>query len=274
MLVEFEQENIKQIEYVLLVGFHHIVGSQVEFVYPPLNEDQEGNLTPQFLQKISQQALPDGSHLQQYGQVYFILNDDKNLYHCVSSFGQIEADLLPQEDSISRTYVQKAVCVLTKVPIYGLLKDKVHMSMQALFFQRNFKETQILKDLYLSSNQFTKSCTLIDDVRDQYIGINLKQILYAPSFAVSHFNLLIFTCLDTDHFEIDAARGQNYCLLVEFIEVELVYILTAGNVSRITHLSILQDKARSEANAFIQSVWATSSNFPFEMPIFANFQFE
>jgi len=48
--------------------------------------------------------------------------------------------------------VQKAVCVLTKVPIYGLLKDKVHMAMKCLFAQRNFKETSILVDLYLSSN--------------------------------------------------------------------------------------------------------------------------
>lgn len=59
---------------------------------------------------------------------------------------------MPQEDSISRTFVQKAVCVLTKVPIYGLLKDKVHMSMKALFDQKDFKQTQILEDLYLSSN--------------------------------------------------------------------------------------------------------------------------
>ena len=48
------------------------------------------------------------------------------------------------------------------------------MSMKALFDQKNFKETQILKDLFLSSNQFTQSCKLIDDIRDQYIGLNLK----------------------------------------------------------------------------------------------------
>ena len=69
------------------MGFHHIVGSQVEYVYPPLSEDTGCNLTGEFLQKISQQALPDGSHLEEEGQVFFILNDDKNLYHCVSSFG-------------------------------------------------------------------------------------------------------------------------------------------------------------------------------------------
>ena len=140
-LEEFQTEKIRQIEHVLLVGFHHLVGSQIEFIYPPIEEDSNCNLTPEFLSKISQKALPDGSHLQPFGQVFFILNDDKNLYHCISSYGQIEASLLPQEDSISRTFVQKAVCVLTKVPIYGLLKDKVHMSMKALFDQKDFKKT-------------------------------------------------------------------------------------------------------------------------------------
>ena len=106
--------------------------------------------------------------------MYFILQDSDHFYHCISSYGQIAANLLPQEDSISRTFVQKAVCVLTKVPIYGLLKDKIHIAMTCLFDQRNFKETKILEELYLSSNQFTTQCTLIDDVRDQYIGINLK----------------------------------------------------------------------------------------------------
>lgn len=75
----------------------------------------------------------------------FILSNKGQLYHCISSYGQIEASLLPQQDSISRTFVQKAVCVMTKIPIYGLLKDKVHIAMKALFGQRDFSQTQILE---------------------------------------------------------------------------------------------------------------------------------
>ena len=53
MLKEFKPTNVKQIEHVFLVGFHHIVGSQVEFIYPPLNEDTENVITTNFLQKIA-----------------------------------------------------------------------------------------------------------------------------------------------------------------------------------------------------------------------------
>lgn len=52
-LEDFKTEKVKQIEHVLLVGFHHLVGSQIEFIYPPIEEDSECNLTAEFLSKIS-----------------------------------------------------------------------------------------------------------------------------------------------------------------------------------------------------------------------------
>lgn len=71
--------------------------------------------------------------LEKGGNVNFILKDEKNLYHCVSCFRQIPASQLPQEDSISRTFVQKAVVVMTKLPIYGELRAKLQPTTQALF---------------------------------------------------------------------------------------------------------------------------------------------
>ena len=37
------------IKLVVMVGFHHKVGSQVEYIYPPIQEDKEGNLSAEFL---------------------------------------------------------------------------------------------------------------------------------------------------------------------------------------------------------------------------------
>ena len=54
------------------------------------------------------------------------MSDEKNTYHCVSCFRQIAASELPQEDSISRTFVQKAVIALTKIPIYGEIRAKLY----------------------------------------------------------------------------------------------------------------------------------------------------
>lgn len=86
---------MKTIDFILIVGFHHKVGSQIEYIYPPVNEDLDGNLSVEFLKQIPLIALPDGSHISEGGYVNFILRDDKNLYHCVSCYRQIDASLLP-----------------------------------------------------------------------------------------------------------------------------------------------------------------------------------
>lgn len=86
---------MKTIEFILMVGFHHKVGSQIEFIYPPLSEDTEQLLSVEFLKHIPLVALPDGSHLTEAGYVNFILKDENTLFHCVSCFRQIPANQLP-----------------------------------------------------------------------------------------------------------------------------------------------------------------------------------
>lgn len=66
----------------MLVGFHHKVGSQVEYVYPPLSEDTEGNLTAEFLKHIPLVALPDGSHAIEVIHYLYWSPKMANLYNC------------------------------------------------------------------------------------------------------------------------------------------------------------------------------------------------
>ena len=166
-----------------MVGFHHSVGSQVEFVYPPLQEDTEENLTGEYLRMLPQLALPDGSHIADSGYVYFILRDAKNTYHCTSCYRQIKAEeLISRDESVSRTFVQKAVVVMSKLPLYGEVRAKLQPTTEAFFAQRNFKDTQILQDLYDSSNQFRTES--IRDISQFSTGLNLEQVFRLPNFGV------------------------------------------------------------------------------------------
>ena len=76
----------KMIEFVIVVSFHHQVGSQVEFIYPPINEDIDEMLSTEFIRLLAWLALPDGSHLIEAGYVNFILQDTRNTFHCVSCY--------------------------------------------------------------------------------------------------------------------------------------------------------------------------------------------
>lgn len=106
----------------------------MEFVHPPITEDKEVNLSTDFLRLLPMLALPEGAHITEAGYVYFHLRDSRNFFHCVSCFRQIKADTLRnKEESISRTFVQKAVCVLSRVPLYGEIRAKLHPTTEAFF---------------------------------------------------------------------------------------------------------------------------------------------
>ena len=113
----------------------------------------------------------------------FILRNDRSTYHCVSCFRQIPASLLPQEDSISRAFVQKAVVILSRIPIYGELRAKLQPTTQALFDQKNFKDTKILSDLYIHANTFGKG--RVKEYSEFFTGIDLKPAVLLPQLNVS-----------------------------------------------------------------------------------------
>jgi hypothetical protein len=99
--------------------------------------------------KIPSLALPDGSHITEAGYVYFYLKDDRNIFHCVSCFRQIKSeDLQRKEESVTRFFVQKAVVLMSKKPLYGELRSKLQPTTEAFFMQKDFKDTQILADLW------------------------------------------------------------------------------------------------------------------------------
>ena len=128
-------------------------------------------------------ALPDGSHIADSGYVYFSLRDSKNTFHCTSCYRQIKAEeLINKDESVSRTFVQKAVVVMSKLPLYGEVRAKLQPTTEAYFAQRNFKDTQILQDLFESSNQLGRQS--IKDISQFSTGLNLEQVFRLPAHGV------------------------------------------------------------------------------------------
>ncbi|XP_034718758.1 late secretory pathway protein AVL9 homolog [Etheostoma cragini] len=56
--------------HIVVVGFHHKKGCQVEFSYPPLMpaEGHDSNLLPEEWRYLPFLALPDGAHNYQEGR--------------------------------------------------------------------------------------------------------------------------------------------------------------------------------------------------------------
>lgn len=150
--------------HVLVVGFHHQKGSTVEYVYPPMPEptssSPEASLThslPAQWRHLPHIALPDGCHNYDTGHVTFTLADPTSAGHCVhgvSCFRQIDTRDLPSPTSdVTRSTVQKAVCLLCKWPVYAFLQNKLQVVTHAYFNSHDFEDTALLRLALQDLNQ-------------------------------------------------------------------------------------------------------------------------
>nr|CAD7396763.1 unnamed protein product [Timema cristinae] len=95
-------ENMKEsmlgpILHVVVVGFHHKKGCQVEFSFPPLipGSEPDSNTCPPGWKYLPTLALPDGSHNFEADTVYFhlpSLTNPKQTVYGISCFRQIPVE--------------------------------------------------------------------------------------------------------------------------------------------------------------------------------------
>uniref|UniRef100_A0A452I192 UDENN domain-containing protein n=1 Tax=Gopherus agassizii TaxID=38772 RepID=A0A452I192_9SAUR len=107
--------------HIVVVGFHHKKGCQVEFSYPPLipGEGHDSHSLPEEWKYLPFLALPDGAHNYQEDTVFFHLPPrcgDRTTIYGVSCYRQIEAKALKvRQADVTRETVQKSVCVLSQL---------------------------------------------------------------------------------------------------------------------------------------------------------------
>uniref|UniRef100_A0A674ALA2 AVL9 homolog (S. cerevisiase) n=1 Tax=Salmo trutta TaxID=8032 RepID=A0A674ALA2_SALTR len=151
--------------HIVVVGFHHKKGCQVEYSYPPLipEEGHDSNNLPEEWKYLPFLALPDGAHNYQEDTVFFHLppltGADMKCVYGVSCYRQIEAKSLKVRlADVTRETVQKSVCVLSRVPLYGLLQAKLQLITHAYFEEKDFSQISILKVSVSSHLSFTVKC--------------------------------------------------------------------------------------------------------------------
>ncbi|XP_062510557.1 late secretory pathway protein AVL9 homolog isoform X2 [Corticium candelabrum] len=166
---------------VLVVGFHHQKGSQVEFSYPPI----KGSL-PSSWKYLPYLAIPDGAHRSEQGFVYFTLpegkDDDAPLFgerklFAVACYGQLATqDLMYKDKEQTRATVLKSVVVLSRRPCYGFIKAKLSLVTEVYFAQKNFSETKVLEEFYENMNQNSKES---HDIKSYcfYVGVTIQPLV-------------------------------------------------------------------------------------------------
>ena len=171
--------------HVLLVGFHHKKGCQVEYAHPPLlttEQEEKGTWWPELpaqWKHLPSLALPDGSHHFRSDTSFFhlpALDDPRKTVFGISCFRQIEADkILNKDASITRTTVQKAVCVLSRLPLYGHIEVKMSLITEAFFREADFTRLELIHETFSNLN----ACLDDEMLRTQqlYVGLSTRDFV-------------------------------------------------------------------------------------------------
>ncbi|XP_023681012.2 late secretory pathway protein AVL9 homolog isoform X1 [Paramormyrops kingsleyae] len=181
MEAQSKEETKGPVLHIVVVGFHHKKGCQVEFSYPPLlpEEGHDSSLLPQEWKYLPFLALPDGAHNYQEDTIYFHLpplNGDMKCVYAVSCYRQIEAKALKvRQADVTRETVQKSVCVLSRVPLYGLLQAKLQLITHAYFEEKDFSQISILKELYEHMNGSLPGT--VPEGSQVYLGMSSRDLI-------------------------------------------------------------------------------------------------
>ncbi|XP_037290506.2 late secretory pathway protein AVL9 homolog [Rhipicephalus microplus] len=191
--------NEAPILHVVVVGFHHIKGYQLEYAYPPILgkgevEAQENQDLPEPWKHLPSLALPDGAHNYEEDTVYFhlpALDNPKRTVFGISCYRQISAEMLLRRGSdVTRSSVQKSVCVLSRLPLYGVIQAKLQLVTHAYFDERDFSQVALLKETYQNLNALLSSDMMHGG--QPYLGLSSRDlVLHFKHKAVLLFKLLL-----------------------------------------------------------------------------------
>lgn len=142
--------------HVIVVGFHHKKGMQVEYAYPPLTQGDDGCELPELWRHLPSLCLPDGAHNHEADTIFFHLphltKPDQTVFG-VSCYRQIDAEKVTNKTAdITRNTVQKSVCVLSTLPIYGYIQERLQGTTKVYFKGADFSDVQDLQGLYHDLN--------------------------------------------------------------------------------------------------------------------------
>ncbi|KAJ8376886.1 hypothetical protein SKAU_G00074660, partial [Synaphobranchus kaupii] len=142
-------------------------------------ESHDSSALPEEWKYLPFLALPDGAHNYQEDTVYFHLpplHVDLKCVYGVSCYRQIEAKALKvRQADVTRETVQKSVCVLSRVPLYGLLQAKLQLITHAYFEEKDFSQISILKELYDHMNGSLRGTAL--EGSQVYLGLSPRDLI-------------------------------------------------------------------------------------------------
>ncbi|KAK3915824.1 Late secretory pathway protein AVL9-like protein [Frankliniella fusca] len=191
-----ELSSPNPILHVLVVGFHHKKGCQVEYSFPPLVPGSKDETEcPPGWKYLPTLALPDGSHNYDDDTVYFhlpSLTHPRKTVYGISCFRQIPVEKLKHRTpDMTRGTVQKSVCVLSDVPLFGHIQVKMELITHAYFDEGDFSKVSLLQDTYHHLNSCLSQIDNLQSAPQLFVGLSTRDLI----LQFRHKALILFKLL-------------------------------------------------------------------------------
>ena len=186
--------------YIAVISFNQKKGSLIEFTYPEKSELLEKNensklffkslidySNPKFdtvekvFENINYQltylCIPDGAHSLTSDSTFFLIQNFSKLLFGISCYRQLKVTQAMKEDEQENTRecVQKAMCIVSTLPLFGQMASKLSITMLAYFNQDSLKNKKIIEDLYSNYSNNYLNRIKIDEILESF---SLKRLIY------------------------------------------------------------------------------------------------
>ena len=193
-----EPQTSNPILYIAVIYFNQKKGAIVEFTYPDietLKSNEESNLylsslcdkenkslnsVDKVIENINYQltylCMPDGAHILKNDSQFFLIQNLPKLLYGISCYRQLETTQAMKEDEQENTRdcVQKAMCIVSKVPLFGQMASKLSVTMLAYFNQESLKDKKIIGELYSNYKISSKNTINVNEIMASF---SLKKLL-------------------------------------------------------------------------------------------------
>lgn len=185
------ESNDNPILLVAVVAFHHKQGSIVEYLYPCKEEiikkhhdfivnnmanDNDvncDNILEDILNQLTYFCLPDAVHTTDEDAQFFFIQNFKTLLYGISCYKQLKTASTEVDDQNTRACVQKAICIVSKFPLFGHFYSKLSSTISAFFNQNTLKDKLIMEQLYANYESISFKNININEI---FMSFSLRKL--------------------------------------------------------------------------------------------------
>ena len=167
------------------------------------------------LNQLTYFCLPDAVHTTNEDSQFFFIQNYQTILYGISCYRQIKTNSLEVDDQNTRDCVQKAMCIVSKVPLFAHFHSKLSSTMTAFFNQNTLKDKVILEELYANYESISFKNLNINEI---FMSFSLRKLFM---FCKEKIFAILKLILLENKIIVYSNKSNNVCSFIISIVVNI-----------------------------------------------------